>query len=192
MVRMESLQHLKKKQYLIKIRSPKHVWMTSKALFSRPKYAFFGSFDPFTWGHLEVYKCAQKAYSEQIDFVIVKSLFKCSPTFSLQEREKIMRSYLPDANIYFARDYHEIKKLKHKSVKIIKGKRNHEDEEHTNFIFDFYGISMEKLHQIETDVRHRKISSSKLKELVSANRLETAKQHANDFTIHMLRQALRP
>jgi phosphopantetheine adenylyltransferase len=95
---MNSSDDYKKKNYLVKIRSPKHMQKTGKAFFQKPHYAFFGSFDPFTKGHLAVYTKAKAELGAEVDFVIVKSLFKKNPTFSLPECESIINSYVPRAS----------------------------------------------------------------------------------------------
>ncbi|HUS26362.1 MAG TPA: adenylyltransferase/cytidyltransferase family protein [Nevskiaceae bacterium] len=187
---MNTHEHLKKKKHLVKIKSVQHLAKTGKSIFEKPKYAFFGSFDPFTKGHFKVYTQAVNDLQEEVAFVIVKSLFKNNPTFSLEDREAIIKSYVTKANVYYARDYYEIKKLKVRSVKIIKGRRDPEDEAHTNFVFDFYGIPKQKLHQVNVGGTYRNISSRTLKELIKKGELETAAAFANDFTIQRLKSVL--
>jgi cytidyltransferase-like protein len=181
---MKALPQTKAKNFE-KIKSFRQLRKTGKFMLHRPKYAFFGSFDPFTYGHKYVYEQAKAELGADIDFVVVLSLFKLGPTFNLEEREAIIKSYIPDANIFYARDFDEIRVLKHRSQKIIKGIRNLEDKAHTNFIFQFYDISLDKLIEIEAHETQKHVSSAKLKQLVAQGQLEDAACYANHFTIDM-------
>ncbi len=187
---MNTVRAKQSRSYLGRVSTLKHLLKTAKLTFRRPRYAFFGSFDPFTLGHLEVYKRASDQLQADIDIVIVKSMFKENPALTLSQREKVIKSYLQDAHVYFARDYHEIKRVKNCVQVIIKGARDQTDRDHTNFVFKYYDISQKKLLQVEAEDHFRHISSRRLKQLIVAGKKHEASKLANGSAIKALEQRL--
>jgi cytidyltransferase-like protein len=182
---MQMSQPHKDRLRLFRVSSLRNLRITGKQLIQKPRNAYFGSFDPFTKGHLSVYRRATETLGD-VSLVIVKNPLKLAPVFSLKERERIIRSYLPQVEVFYARDYQEAKDLQQRLVKVIIGKRNQSEKQYVDFLIKFYDITRDKIHLVVDDEAWPEISSSKLKQLVLSGELEAARALANDFTINWL------
>jgi len=135
-----------------------------------PENIYATSVDPMHYSHLNTLKLAEKTLGEKVTLLICKNDLKTNQLFSIEEREKIAKLFLPSDQIATAQNYNEIKAYLLNAKKIIRGIRNSEDIQYTHKLAKYYQVDQhayyEKLLQILVPLQYKKMSSSELKRLV--------------------------
>ena len=158
--------------------------MSNKEKF--PRIIFPGTFDPFTFAHLEAFNLAKKEFNEKIAIVIIENQAKKNKFFSVEERKAIINSYLPNVDILFAKDNAEWQKLWEKSEIAIRKFRGISDKEEDLLTCQKHGISFDKIKYFKLE-KHPEISSLKIKTMSIIGQKPDG---INDFTFQKLREKI--
>ena len=150
------------------------------------KIIFPGTFDPFTFAHFEAFNLATKELNKKISIVIIENRSKKSKIFSFEERKEMISSYLPEAEVVFAKNDKEWQKIwEHTEIAIRKFRGNSDIEE---------DIATCKKHSIDFNkIRYFKlkksfnISSLKVKVL---SVIEEFPNGINEFTFKKLQEKI--
>ena len=131
-----------------------------------------GSFDPITYGHIDIVKCAAQLYDKVYLAVMINE--QKQYTFNIEEREKIARAALCDLpRITVISSRGMLWKLAEElcADAIVKGYRNQIDYEYEQKMAEFNAEKnpLAKTVLLKADSRYSDLSSTAVREKISNN-----------------------